>query len=33
MKDMGALMALAMDLSGGRAEGRALSALARARLQ
>jgi uncharacterized protein YqeY len=33
MRDMGAVMALAMDLSEGRAEGRALSALARARLQ
>jgi uncharacterized protein YqeY len=33
MKDMGAVMALAMDLSGGRAEGRALSAIARNRLQ
>jgi uncharacterized protein YqeY len=33
MSDMGAVMALAMDLSEGRAEGRALSALARARLQ
>jgi uncharacterized protein YqeY len=33
MRDMGTVMALAMDLSGGRAEGRALSALARNRLQ
>ena len=33
MRDMGAVMSLAMDLSEGRAEGRALSALARARLQ
>jgi uncharacterized protein YqeY len=33
MRDMGAVMAMAMDLSEGRAEGRALSALARARLQ
>src|SRR5919112_1868972 len=33
MKDMGAVMARAMELSEGRAEGRALSALARARLQ
>ena len=33
MRDMGAVMALAMDLSEGRAEGRALSALARDRLQ
>jgi uncharacterized protein YqeY len=33
MRDMGAVMALAMDLSEGRAEGRALSTLARARLQ
>jgi uncharacterized protein YqeY len=33
MRDMGAVMALAMDLSEGRAEGRALSALTRARLQ
>jgi uncharacterized protein len=33
MKDMGAVIARAMELSEGRAEGRALSALARARLQ
>jgi uncharacterized protein YqeY len=33
MKDMGAVMARAMELSEGRAEGRALSALARTRLQ
>jgi uncharacterized protein len=33
MKDMGAVMARAMELSEGRAEGRELSALARARLQ
>jgi uncharacterized protein YqeY len=33
MKDMGAVMARAMELSEGRAEGRTLSALARARLQ
>ena len=33
MRDMGAVMSLAMDLSEGRAEGRALSALARARLE
>jgi uncharacterized protein YqeY len=33
MKDMVAVMARAMELSEGRAEGRALSALARARLQ
>jgi uncharacterized protein YqeY len=33
MKDMGAVMARAIELSEGRAEGRALSALARARLQ
>jgi uncharacterized protein len=33
MRDMGAVISLAMDLSEGRAEGRALSALARARLQ
>jgi uncharacterized protein len=33
MRDMGAVMSLAMDLSEGRAEGRALSALARAILQ
>jgi uncharacterized protein YqeY len=33
MKDMGAVMARAMELSEGRAEGRALSALARSRLQ
>ena len=33
MRDMGAVMSLAMDLSEGRADGRALSALARARLQ
>jgi uncharacterized protein len=33
MRDMGAVMSLAMDLSEGRAEGRALSALACARLQ
>ena len=33
MKDMGAVMARAMELSEGRVEGRALSALARARLQ
>ena len=33
MKDMGAVMGRAMDLSGGRAEGRELSALARNRLQ
>ena len=33
MKDMGAVMARAMELSEGRAEGRVLSALARARLQ
>lgn len=33
MRDMGAVMAMARDLSEGRAEGRALSALVRARLQ
>jgi uncharacterized protein YqeY len=33
MKDMGAVMARAMELSEGRAEGRELSALVRARLQ
>ena len=33
MKDMGTVMNRAMELSEGRAEGRALSALARARLQ
>ena len=33
MKDMGTVMTLAMELSGARAEGRELSALARARLQ
>jgi uncharacterized protein YqeY len=33
MKDMGAVMARAMELSEGSAEGRALSALARSRLQ
>jgi len=33
MKDMGAVMARTMELSEGRAEGRALSALARTRLQ
>jgi len=33
MRDMGAVMSLAMDLSEGRAEGRVLSALARSRLQ
>src|SRR5918998_714000 len=33
MGDMGAVMGRAMDLSGGRAEGRELSALARNRLQ
>ena len=33
MRDMGAVMGRAMDLSGGRAEGRELSALARNRLQ
>jgi uncharacterized protein YqeY len=33
MKDMGTLMNRAMELSGGRAEGRTLSALARNRLQ
>jgi uncharacterized protein YqeY len=33
MKDLGAVMARAMELSEGRAEGRALSALARTRLQ
>jgi uncharacterized protein len=33
MKDMGAVMARAMELSEGRAEGRTLSALARTRLQ
>ncbi len=33
MKDMGAVMARAMELSEGRAEGRVLSALARTRLQ
>ena len=33
MSDMGAVMGRAMDLSGGRAEGRELSALARSRLQ
>jgi uncharacterized protein len=33
MKDMGAVMARAMELSEGRADGRALSALARTRLQ
>ena len=33
MKDMGAVMARAMELSEGRAEGRPLSALARTRLQ
>ena len=33
MKDMGTVMARAMELSEGRAEGRTLSALARARLQ
>ena len=33
MKDMGAVMARAMELSKGRAEGRALAALARTRLQ
>ena len=33
MKDMGAVMARAMELSEGRAEGRALAALARTRLQ
>jgi uncharacterized protein len=33
MKDMGAVMARAIELSEGRAEGRALSALARTRLQ
>ncbi len=33
MKDMGAVMGRAMELSGGRAEGRELSALARKRLQ
>jgi uncharacterized protein YqeY len=33
MRDMGAVMGRAMELSGGRAEGRELSALARSRLQ
>lgn len=33
MKDMGAVMGRAMDLAGGRAEGRELSALVRSRLQ
>jgi uncharacterized protein len=33
MKDMGTVMARAMELSGARAEGRILSALARTRLQ
>ncbi len=33
MRDMGAVMGRAMELSGGRAEGRELSALARTRLQ
>lgn len=33
MRDMGAVMGRAMELSGGRAEGRELSALARNRLQ
>ena len=33
MKDMGAVMQRAMELSGGRAEGRQLSAIARSRLQ
>jgi uncharacterized protein YqeY len=33
MKDMGAVMARAMKLSEGRAEGRTLSALVRTRLQ
>ncbi|MDQ4127976.1 MAG: GatB/YqeY domain-containing protein [Actinomycetota bacterium] len=33
MKDMGAVMGRAMELSGGRAEGRELSTLARKRLQ
>ena len=33
MRDMGAVMGRVMDLSGGRAEGRELSALARSRLQ
>jgi len=33
MKDMGAVMSRAMELSKGRAEGRALAALARTRLQ
>ena len=33
MKDMGTVMSRAIDLSGGRAEGRTLSALARTRLQ
>jgi uncharacterized protein YqeY len=33
MKDLGAVMARAMEFSEGRAEGRTLSALARTRLQ